>query len=98
MNKQYTAVVIGCGSIGALKEDKYDSPEEPAKGASLSILTHAHAYYDHPRIDLLGFVDSDIDKRLSAATKWNALSCEDITGFSSPDIISVCTPTESTLL
>jgi predicted dehydrogenase len=46
----------------------------------------------------LGFVDKDENKRLTAAEKWDALCCEDISCFSSPaspDIISVCTPTET---
>lgn len=86
----YKALIIGCGSIGALKDNQYDSPSHPSQ-----ILTHAHAYYEHPDIELVGVVDSDLGKTKQAGLKWN---CPAYHGFGynfKADIISVCTPTET---
>lgn len=85
--KKYKAVVIGAGSIGADKPDQFDSPKTKA------ILTHAHAYYKHPEIDLVGIVDVDSKRAKRMAKKWNTISYDH--AFSIPefiDIVSVCTP------
>jgi predicted dehydrogenase len=62
---KYKALIIGAGSIGALKPSEFDSPE------SNHIYTHAHACYSHPNIELVGIIDVDQDKALQAAKKWN---------------------------
>ena len=62
---KYKALIIGAGSIGALKPDEFDSPE------SKQIYTHAHACYSHPNIELVGIVDKDYEKAERAAKKWN---------------------------
>src|SRR4030065_60300 len=92
MNKKYKAAVIGCGSIGALKDNKYDSPEMPH-----NILTHAHAYYDCPDTELVAVIDMDIEKAKKAGDKWGCSTDTDILNFRNEniDIISVCTPTET---
>lgn len=61
----YKAVIIGAGNIGALKPDKFDSP------TTKNILTHAHAVYDNPNIQLYGIIDKDKSKASKAAKKWN---------------------------
>jgi predicted dehydrogenase len=83
----YTACVVGAGNIGALRDN--DSPD------SENTITHAHAYYNHPEIELISIYDKDVNKSRKAAEKWN---CD----FSSVecykdkiDVISVCTPTET---
>lgn len=96
--KPLTAVVIGCGSIGALKPDQYDRPDGGR------VLTHAHAYYNNSDVDLVAVVDQDSTRAWKAGTKWNTegyYSLADNPGFAGilthlrPDIISVCTPTET---
>lgn len=90
--EKYTAVIVGCGSIGALKNDKYDSPQTE------NILTHAHACYAHPRVDLIGVIDNDWSKALKAGNKWNTGRSNHISSLRdswSPDIVIVATPTET---
>jgi predicted dehydrogenase len=92
----YTVAIIGCGSIGALKDDAYDSPTTDA------VLTHAHAFYKHTRTTIAGFIDIDFDKAKRAADKWEGGYCSTINeqiftinGIESPDIVVVATPTET---
>jgi predicted dehydrogenase len=85
------ALVIGAGSIGALKNDRYDSP------TTESILTHAHAYYNNPDIELVGIIDVDINKAKQASCRWNCHYGQHLISYKMDniDIISVCTPTET---
>ncbi len=86
----YKAIVIGAGSIGAWKDDKYDSP------ITENILTHAHAYYSNPDIELEGIIDSDSIKGTLASSKWNTDYYRHHSYMDyDPDIISVCTPTKT---
>ncbi len=85
--KKYTAITIGCGSVGALKPDKFDSPDTEA------VLTHAHAIFNHKRIELLGCIDADGSKANLAAEKWGTEVYNKILG--NPDIVVVATPTST---
>lgn len=90
--KKYKALIIGAGSIGALKPDNFDSPE------SKQIYTHAHACYNHPLIDLVSIVDIDAEKAEKAAKKWNTnwnntLSLEMLKD--EPDIVIIATNTDT---
>ena len=85
----YNAVIIGAGSIGALKPDKYDSPETD------NILTMAHAFHNHPDINLIGIVDTNPKKAGEAAKKWNTDPYIDITIKNKIDIIAVCVLTQN---
>ena len=88
--KKYNAVIIGCGSIGTTKPDKYDNPD------SENILTHAHAFYNHPQIDLIGVVDNVLKNGIEASEKWNTIYYRHIKDIKKPiDIIAVCVPTEA---
>lgn len=88
--KKYNAVVVGCGSIGALKEDKYDSPGDDEK-----ILTMAHAFYTHNGFDLIGVIDIDFEKAKRASEKWKTLACSNINSINKRiDIVAVCIDTE----
>lgn len=100
-SQNYKAIIIGCGSIGALKDSQYDSPSNPAQ-----ILTHAHAYYEHPDINLIGVIDSNLKKAEDAGFKWNCYGFQHIEKYMnvlsirkewdlSADIISVCVPIEN---
>jgi predicted dehydrogenase len=86
----YKVAIVGAGSIGAMKADKYDSP----KGKN--ILTHAHAVVTHPRTELKYIVDSNAQKALAAAKKWGCLALatmKDLVG-AGIDIVILATPTD----
>ncbi|MCK9282359.1 MAG: Gfo/Idh/MocA family oxidoreductase [Melioribacteraceae bacterium] len=89
----YKAIVIGAGSIGAIKEDKYDSP------GGENILTHAHMYHNHPEVELVGIFDKIIERSVSASNKWKCKWDLDFTDIDwekeQIDIVSICTPTET---
>lgn len=88
----YKVVVIGAGSIGALKSDKYDNPKD-----SDNILTHAHAVYHYSETELVGILDSNRRKGYQAAEKWNTESLYSIKNLKEikPDIVIVATPQET---
>lgn len=95
----YKALIVGSGSIGALKDDKFDSPLNPER-----VLTHAHAFYKHPEIDMHGIIDKDIVRACKAGAKWSATYAsnaanitEVLNAFGPFDIISVCTDTSKHL-
>lgn len=94
---KYKCAVIGCGSVGALKDDKFDRPGGDA------ILTHCHAYTEHPQTELVAVCDVDFDKAKQASTKWNCPFYADSRDIpllltqEQPDIISICTPDETHL-
>lgn len=92
--KKLTAAIIGCGSIGALKDDKYDSQKTE------EVLTIAHAMYNNPFIDSIIFIDTDTNKATTAAKKWSnhkrwkTESYNSVRQINTPiDIVAVCTPT-----
>lgn len=87
----YKTVIIGAGSIGALKPDAYDSPDTE------NILTHAHACYKHPDIELTGIIDKNSDKAIRASNKWNCMYATDTDILSDfdHDIFIIATPTET---
>ena len=58
--KKYNALIIGAGSIGALKPDKLDNIK------SKNILTIAHAFKKNPQINLIGIIDIDKNKAIEA--------------------------------
>ena len=93
--KSYTVAIIGCGSIGALKDDTYDLLTTDA------VLTHANAFSRHPDTEIIAFVDPDIEKAALAMWKWRVpdmYTCtEAMIGFNKicPDIVVVATPTET---
>lgn len=88
--KRYSACIIGAGSIGALKPDEYDNP------SSKNILTHAHAFYKHPQINLIGIIDNNKEKGKIAAKKWSTNYYKSIKDIKIPiDIIVISTPTDT---
>lgn len=83
------AIVIGCGSIGALKPKGKDYPGGPYT------LTHAHAIWKNPNIDLVAVFDPDKEKRTEAARKWECVGLDidhlemqefDIATIAAPDM------------
>ena len=94
MDKPYKVLIIGCGSIGALKPIKFDSP------ASKLPLTHAHAFNRHPDFEITGVCDMDKEKADEAADRWGTLSYTDIdraTREAVPNIIVIASPTTTHL-
>ncbi len=92
MSHRNKAIIIGCGSIGALKADKYDSRTTP------QVLTWGHACYSHESVDVVEFVDSNARKAMQAAEKWDGWWSNNITSALedvNPNIIIVATPTET---
>jgi predicted dehydrogenase len=102
MNK-YSVAIIGCGSIGANKPDRFDSPETE------NVLTHAHACYNNKQIDKIIFVDTDYKRQITAVNKWK-LKAGEIGSYNQiciyrdiepmikeqdPDIFIVSTPTRT---
>lgn len=88
--KRYKTYIIGAGSIGALKDDIYDSP------ISNNILTHAHACYNHLKINLAGIIDINFDKAIKAANKWQTSAYNCISGIDEDiDILIIATPTNT---
>ena len=61
MSETYKAAVIGCGSIGALKDDFKDMVGQN------NPLTHAGAIHKNPNIDLIAVIDNDTSKSLKAS-------------------------------
>lgn len=86
---KYNAVVVGGGSVGATKPDKFDSPK------TKNVLTLAHAFYLHPQINFIGIVDTDEKKAHDAAVKWNTNYYQSVHQINKQiDIIALCTPTD----
>lgn len=92
----YNVLIIGAGSIGALKPYKFDNPETE------NILTHAHAVYNNHDCTLVGIVDKNKIKAIRAMKKWNATSYSDSIHFNvlynsrmNIDIAIIATPTET---
>lgn len=83
---KHRAVVIGAGRIGA----SYEWGDRE--------YTHAGAYQAlRDRVELVGFIEPDNDRAISAKLKWHVPVYEDIpTGIMAlrPDIVSICVQPE----
>ena len=88
MNLKYNVLIIGAGKIGAF----FDYP-----GCD-KILTHAHAFSSLEQFNLIGFVDSDLNKAKKAAYVWKTNffnSIEDVFKQNIIDVVCVAVSTES---
>jgi predicted dehydrogenase len=95
MANKLTAAIIGCGSIGALKDDKYDYP------GGANVLTHAHALWKNENTELVALFDTKIGQAEKAAEKWgvkNYYSSYILFNASldthRPDIVVMAVPTD----
>jgi predicted dehydrogenase len=87
--KKYNVVIIGGGSIGAIKSEEIDSPQTE------NIFTQAHAFYNNIRTNLVGIVDTNIEIAAKAFGKWKCNTYKDIKNIKDDiDIISICVPTK----
>ena len=85
IGSKYNVLIIGAGNIGAF----FDNPE------STNILTHAHAYKECEGFNLLGFIDTDVEKAKMAIFTWggSAFNClEEVFDKSVVDVVSVTVP------
>jgi hypothetical protein len=64
MADKYKVGIIGCGRIGALKQDKYDGKDKDVP------LTHASAVYHHPGFELVWLYDINNVMLGMAREKW----------------------------
>lgn len=85
-------LIVGAGSIGALKPDQFDFLGKTAP------LTHAHAVALSGSLKLVGICDTDYDALLRATHKWQVagyLNIDEAMRICQPDIVIVATPTDS---
>lgn len=98
--EKFNIAIVGCGSIGALKNNKFDSP------ITENIFTHAHAVCLNKSTELIGVVDVDEKKAKAAAKKWKTKAYSTIKSLviereflcgknNNVDIWIVATPTET---
>ena len=87
---KYTAAVIGCGRMGA---EEWNYPKE------IRPETHAACYRKHPKIDLIGFADTNFDKLKKAGKYFPGVrlfdSAEKMFKEIKPDIVSIATNSDS---
>ena len=79
------AAIVGCGSIGSL----YDEGRQ-----GLDPLSHAGAYSQHPRTQLVAGADNDPGRRAKFVRMWGVPVYEHYSEMftrEQPDIISICT-------
>ncbi|MBI4327447.1 MAG: Gfo/Idh/MocA family oxidoreductase [Chloroflexi bacterium] len=87
--KTYRAVVIGCGRIGSLFSTQALRP---------GVHSHAQAYAEHPRTELVGVCDNSPVRLRLALRQWHTDGDTDALRLIQkhrPDIVSICTPDES---
>jgi predicted dehydrogenase len=84
--RRYRAVVIGCGRIGS-------SFTTAALGPGVH--SHAQAYHEHRRVDLVGLSDRDPGCLAAAEQLWAVEGSTDGVSLCRrlrPDMVSICTP------
>jgi predicted dehydrogenase len=83
----YRVAIIGAGRIGAMMDD----PSSP------HILTHAHGYKACEGFEIVGFVDSSLDKAQAASARWGGTafeSIEELFETQATEVVSICLPDE----
>ena len=83
----YRVAIIGAGRIGAM----LDEPSNP------HILTHAHGYKACEGFEIVGFVDSNLDKAEAASARWGGTafgSMEELFETQAIEVVSICLPDE----
>lgn len=86
---KYSICIVGSGSIGAIKDEKFDSKETKPK-------TWANAAWRHPNLDLVGIIDLNGEMAKKAALKWDTAPFTSIKEIKKHiDIYVVATSTNS---
>lgn len=96
MKNKLETVIIGAGSIGALKPDNIEIKN------SEKVLTHAHAIYRNDNFKLKSIIDLNKEKTWRASNKWDTLgfyTLQDFCNFTDGkcDVIVVACNTENHL-
>ena len=87
-NKQFRALIVGCGRISGFFEEPSTYP----------MYGHAPAYWKNVNIDEIAFVDIDSGKASQMAQKYSGQWFPDIKSgldIFTPSIVSVCTPDQT---
>jgi predicted dehydrogenase len=85
---RYTVAIIGAGRIGS----GFDTPSSP------EALTHAHAFSQNSRTELVALVDTSAQRCEAEAKRWHTAAYSDIASvFVSvqPDIVVIATPDDT---
>lgn len=88
-DRRYRAVVVGCGRIGSAFSVDARTP---------GVHSHAAAYRDNVRTELVGLCDTDATRREAAAALWGVETAADVAALCrqlDPDIVSLCTPDDT---
>jgi len=83
----YRVAIIGAGRIGAMLDDPWNP----------HILTHAHGYKACEGFEIVGFVDSNLDKAEAASARWGGTafgSMEELFETQAIEVVSICLPDE----
>jgi len=90
--KRLRAALIGCGKMGS----EYSSDIQQS-----GVYSHAHAYSEHPNIELVAVCDADMRRAKACANRWGVPARFDdyreMLAVAKPDIVSICTPDETHL-
>jgi predicted dehydrogenase len=81
--------VVGCGRIGSSLSADARVP---------GVHSHAQAYAEHPRIELIGLADPDAARLDAAVRTWRVPGDRDALALCArvrPDVVSICTPDET---
>lgn len=83
------SIIIGCGQVAG-GYDNYDD---------FKVRSHAKAYKLNSKVDLIGVCDVDIKKAKIFAKRWKikyvSNSIDDILNDCNPDLVSICTNTDT---
>ena len=85
-----SGLVVGCGAVGS----DYDRRGKPGAAPR----SHAGAYTSSSRTKLVGGVDVDPEARRRFTERWDVpchASIADALEESSPEIVSICTPSHA---
>lgn len=89
MNRRYRAAVIGCGRIGSGYSESARFP---------GVHSHAQAYQQHPRTELVGVADTDEAAATAGGLTWEVAASTDPVALCrkhEPELVSICTPDHS---
>jgi predicted dehydrogenase len=84
----YNALVIGAGFMGSKKDSLEDD----------KVFTHGKSYYLHPKFNLVGFVDTNLEEAKKAASIWGGkgfTKLKSACASSRIDVVSVVTPDQT---
>lgn len=82
----FKAMVIGCGKIAGFFDKSMDGP----------VYSHARGYFVNPDIEVVDYVDINLEKARKLAKKYNSNKFSENfiepINTNKPDVVSICTP------